>query len=90
MAYLAVVLALTAGGFAGATVILGRWLGQANRQAARREARAAAQIEDLVNRTMYLVEKPWTAPPDSRPVAPQENGDRDIVYLPEQTVIQEP
>lgn len=90
MAYLAVALALAAGGFAGATVILGRWLSQANRQAARREARAQAQVEDLVNRSMYLVEKPWTTPPERPQPQQRANGDADIVFLPEQTVIEEP
>lgn len=50
--------------------------------------RAAAQAEraELLNRIMYLADKPWAAPPDPGEVLPMVSADWNEYSWPEQAI----
>ena len=85
-----IVLALVSGGAITAAVTYGRTLASERRAAVRAETRYLALIEDLVNRTMYMAERPWKVPDEAvEPSGPPYGYDPDLVVFPEQSVISE-
>lgn len=57
------------------------------REHARREAAQAAQIRDLIDRIMYLTDRPWSPPPAELAQAPLTRDLYEDFSLPDMTVI---
>ena len=91
MELLAVALAFLAVALALALLLSVRSHAALMRQSARREAQLTRQVEDLLNRVMYMAERPWQTPVDHPVTIPEEEMfDPDLILTPEASVIEEP
>lgn len=81
-------IAALATGFGGALVyalMITRLFRAHLRESSRREQADRAKIAELVDRTMYMADRPWTPPPVDLITPPQAEPEDEIV-LPEMVV----
>jgi predicted PurR-regulated permease PerM len=87
-AVLLVLLAVFAGCAAALTLVLVRQLRYVSRDATRREQMYMATIKDLVDRTMYLADRPWNpAPAEQR--TPPAQPEQDLILMPDDSRLED-
>lgn len=81
-------LAVAAGVFAATTALLARTLRALSHDSTRRDVMYTAQISELVDRTMYMANRPWTPAPIELQQLP-EQPEAELILLPDDLRLEE-